>query len=169
MKTFVTSDLHFGHGNIIQYEHRPFRDVDHMDRSLIKNWNQVVSKYDRVFVLGDVGFYPMDKLSEYVHLLNGRKTLIMGNHDRGRNVRRWMECGFDEVSKYPIILDNSIVLSHEPPEYFNDGTPFFWMYGHVHGTGMYQTVTANSACVCVERWGYAPVEMQKIFDIAKLK
>lgn len=140
-----------------------------MDKTLIQNWNQAVSKSDRVFVLEDVGFHNMERLRECVERLNGRKILIMGNHDRGRTVRRWMDCGFDEVSKYPIILNDFIVMSHEPPTYFNDATPFFYLYGHVHGTDMYQTITKNSACVCVERWDYRPVELERIFDLAKTK
>lgn len=168
-KVFVTADLHFGHSNVITYENRPFQSIEQMDAALIRNWNQTVSKQDKVFVLGDVGFYKMEKLRECVTQLNGRKILVMGNHDRGRTVQRWMDCGFDEVSKYPIILDEFLVLSHEPPSYFNPATPYFYLYGHVHGTDMYQTITKNTACVCVERWDYTPVELQRILELAKLK
>ena len=80
-----------------------------------------------------------------------------------------MEAGFDEVSRYPVILDEYIVLSHEPPSYFNEATPYFYIYGHVHGTDMYQTITKNTACVSVERWEYQPVELQHLLDLAKLK
>ena len=61
-KTFVIADMHFDHANIIGYEHRPFRDVEHMNRELILRWNNTVSKTDRVFVLGDVGFGNMTRM-----------------------------------------------------------------------------------------------------------
>ena len=54
MTTWFTSDLHFGHANIIEYSGRPFRDVDHMNRALIERWNALVQPADTVWVLGDV-------------------------------------------------------------------------------------------------------------------
>ncbi len=33
------ADMHFGHGNIIRFDHRPFADSDEMDHVLIKLWN----------------------------------------------------------------------------------------------------------------------------------
>ena len=42
------SDLHFGHKNVILFDHRPFSDVDTMDHCLIQLWNSRVSA---VFVL----------------------------------------------------------------------------------------------------------------------
>lgn len=36
MTTWFTSDLHFGHANIIEYSGRPFPDLDHMNRALIE-------------------------------------------------------------------------------------------------------------------------------------
>ena len=38
------SDLHFGHKNVILFEHRPFSDVDTMDHCLIQLWNSRVSE-----------------------------------------------------------------------------------------------------------------------------
>ena len=48
---FVTADLHFSHENIIKYENRPFKNICDMNERMIKNWNSVVSKHDKVFVL----------------------------------------------------------------------------------------------------------------------
>lgn len=159
-KTYVIADLHFSHENIIKYENRPFRDVEHMNSFLIANWNRVVNKHDTVFVLGDVSFTGKEETKEIIGQLNGKKILIMGNHDRGRSPDNfWRYVGFDEVYRYPIVYREFLVMSHEPPAYFNDATPFAWIYGHVHGTDMYQTVTKNSACVSVERWNYTPVDL----------
>ncbi len=43
MKVFFTADTHFGDSNIIRYENRPFSDIEDMDRTIIKNWNDAVS------------------------------------------------------------------------------------------------------------------------------
>lgn len=34
-RTWVVSDTHFGHNNVIKYDNRPFRDSDHMDQVLV--------------------------------------------------------------------------------------------------------------------------------------
>lgn len=51
--TFVTSDVHFGHNNIIKYCNRPFQNSDEMDITIINNWNKIVNPDDEVYILGD--------------------------------------------------------------------------------------------------------------------
>ena len=166
-KLFLTSDQHWGHSNIIQYENRPFATVEDMDATMIKNWNNVVSKSDIVIVAGDVSFYNKEKTAKIIQQLNGKKILVKGNHDQ-RNNQWWMDVGFAEVSSYPIIYKEWIVIQHEPPTYMNEATPYFYIYGHCHGTEMYKTITKQSACVCVERWDYQPVELEKIRELVQL-
>lgn len=166
---FVTADLHFSHENIIKYENRPFKNICDMNERMIKNWNSVVSKHDKVFVLEDVSFDGKEETKQIISRLNGNKVLICGNHDRGRSVVEfWNYVGFKEVSKYPIIYKEFIVMSHEPPSYFNDATPYVYLYGHVHSSDMYKTITKNTACVSVERWNYTPVNIEKIFELMKI-
>ena len=82
MTIFFTSDTHFGHKRIIELCNRPFRDVDHMNEMLIKNWNETVSPDDVVFHLGDVALGSIADSLPLVGRLNGYKILIPGNHDR---------------------------------------------------------------------------------------
>lgn len=161
-KVFITADTHFGDGNIIRYEKRPFSSIQCMDKQMIASWNSVVNKEDRVFHLGDVGVYPRLKMQNIIKQLNGTKILIMGNHDNYLTLKEWMECGFDEVYNYPIIYQEFIIMQHQPPQYINFAMPFFYLYGHVHGTKMYETITRQSACVSVERWNYTPVEFEHL-------
>lgn len=79
---YVTSDLHFGHTNIIKYAHRPFKSVEEMDNTLIENWNSVVTEDDQVFVLGDFSMRTrIEEVQAYLSRLNGRIVLLKGNHD----------------------------------------------------------------------------------------
>ena len=159
---FVCADLHFGHKNIIDYENRPFKSVEEMNVALIKNWNRAVKKEDTVFVLGDVSFLGTEKTADIVSNLNGTKVLIMGHHDHCRSVDAWKHVGFSVVSPWPIIYKQWIVLMHEPPTYFNSNTPYFYVYGHVHGTPDYQDHTEHSACVSIERLNYTPALLDEV-------
>jgi len=165
-KTYLIADLHFGHESIIKYENRPFRDVSHMDETIIRNWNQTVSKTDLVIVAGDVSFYDKDKTAAIVRRLQGRKILVRGNHD-ARSSAWWVEAGFAEVSSNPIIINDWFVVSHEPPHYTNEAMPYFFIYGHVHSSEMYRTITRQTACVSAERWDFTPVLLETIVNLAK--
>lgn len=80
-KIYVTSDLHFGHKNIIKFENRPYKDVEEMTEGLINNWNSVVTANDLVYILGDFSFMGKRKTEEVLKRLRGKKILIKGNHD----------------------------------------------------------------------------------------
>ncbi|MCR5625250.1 MAG: hypothetical protein K6G11_08430 [Lachnospiraceae bacterium] len=49
-----TSDLHFGHANVVGFDHRPFADRDEMDHVLIELWNGRVQPNDTVYIVGDL-------------------------------------------------------------------------------------------------------------------
>ena len=53
-KIFFTSDLHFGHENVIRFDNRPFKTVEEIDSELIRRWNAKVAPGDLVYVLGDL-------------------------------------------------------------------------------------------------------------------
>lgn len=82
MNTFFTSDTHFSHSNVIKYCHRPFRNAGEMNRTLIDNWNSVVGQDDTVYHLGDFAFDKPENIKRILSHLNGRKHLILGNHDK---------------------------------------------------------------------------------------
>lgn len=159
-KVFIISDTHFGHGRIIQYENRPFNSTNEMDEEMIKRWNAKVTNNDTVFHLGDFCFSNKEKTANIVSRLNGKKILIMGNHDRSHPVKWFIDCGFNEVYNYPILYKEFFLLSHEPITYLK--APFINLYGHIHGSPNYPTFTKNSVCCCVERWNYTPVNFNTI-------
>ena len=80
-ETWFTSDTHFGHKNILEYEKeaRPFETVEEMNEQLIANWNDTVRPKDIVFHLGDFAFGAINV--PIADRLNGYKRLVMGNHD----------------------------------------------------------------------------------------
>jgi calcineurin-like phosphoesterase family protein len=78
---WFTSDLHFGHKNIIKYSNRPFDDVNHMNEVLISNFNSIISPNDQVIFVGDVCMGVRSETLPLLSRLNGIKFLIPGNHD----------------------------------------------------------------------------------------
>jgi len=167
-EVFVTSDTHFGHDLILKLENRPFADIDVMDNELVKHWNSVVSPRDTVFHLGDVSFRNKERTTEIISSLNGKKILVCGNHDMPRSIKWWTDVGFNEVYKFPIVYKDFYILSHRPPMYYNDATAYFYIFGHVHSSEMYRTLSKQTACVCTERWDFKPVNILKIIDLNKL-
>lgn len=162
MKTFFIADPHFGHRAIIEYENRPFKTVEEMDRALICNWNRVIGKHDKVYLLGDLSFYKDEVTADIVQQLQGIKYLVLGNHDSS-NVKRYYDMGFHRVYDCPIILDAFWMLSHEPL-YININTnmPYANIFGHVHASKLYTNYSSQSFCVSAERIGYTPIAFDEI-------
>ncbi len=85
---FFTSDHHFGHANILNYEDEMRRDahgerfssVNMMDDYLVDQWNATVAQGDVVYCLGDF-CYKFQPMCDVLPFLNGEKILITGNHD----------------------------------------------------------------------------------------
>jgi calcineurin-like phosphoesterase family protein len=163
---YFIADPHFNHSNIIEYESRPFSSVEEMDTTLIKNWNQTVCKKEKVFILGDLAWGNKEKVKEYIQQLNGIKTLILGNHDRGHSISWWQDMGLWEVVQYPIIYNEWFILSHEPI-YLNQNMPYANIFGHVHGNKNYADYSKQGFCVSVERIGYKPIEWNEIVERMK--
>ena len=160
--TFFIADTHFYHDKVILYEKRPFRNVEEMNRTLIENWNRMVKRLDKVYVLGDFCFHPKQYVKELCDALNGYKILVMGNHDTVSH-RFYLESGFEEVSKYPIILENRLLLSHYPME-TNDAVPYVNLFGHIHGNPSHKDDAKRGLCVCVERphMAYRPISLERV-------
>lgn len=165
-RIWLIGDTHFCHRNIIKYCGRPFDNIEKMNETLISNWNKVVKRDDRVFMLGDFALCGKDKIIEIGQKLNGRKILILGNHD-GASLSTYYNAGFEMVSKFPIIFQDFFILSHEPIEFLPLNTPFVNIFGHVHNDMRFPTITPRGACVSVERWNYMPVEFNQLISLIK--
>lgn len=81
MTTWFTSDMHYGHANIIEYSGRPFADVDEMREALVLNWNSIVSPDDIVYIVGDAVMGHREMTLPVMKRLTGHKRLVPGNHD----------------------------------------------------------------------------------------
>ena len=80
-KIFLTSDLHFGHDREFIWGPRGFASSEEHDKTIVANWNSVVSPEDIVYVLGDLMLGDNVKGTECINQLNGNIYVIRGNHD----------------------------------------------------------------------------------------
>lgn len=172
MRELVTSDTHWYHDNILEYDNRPFDSMSDMLDKMIGSWNAVVDPDDIVYHLGDVALIRggrevyIEYLSELNSYLNGRKILILGNHDRNKSDMH--AAGFSEVySELDIVRSGiRIHMQHKPwgrdPNKLIDASHAdIVLHGHVHTgwfvtTNKYHKPFVNVGCMW---WAYAPVAL----------
>lgn len=158
MRIFVIADTHFNHENIIKYCKRPYKNINEMNEDIILKWNKVVSDEDIVYHLGDFGFGSKEELKTIYDRLNGKKYLVMGNHDYRVGRKYYEELGFTEVYKKELILDN-FILTHRP-KLVDDG--FINIYGHIHDKPVDALYDDDRhICVSVDKTNFYPVELKK--------
>lgn len=129
--TWFIGDTHFGHKNILKYEpyYRNFKNIDEHNEALIDNWNKVVRPNDTIFHLGDFCFGRRN-----IHIagrLNGKKRLVMGNHD----VYDPREYLLYFQSLHGMIFYKEFVLSHMPCR-VDASRAFVNIHGHLHSNNV---------------------------------
>lgn len=201
-RRWFTSDSHFGHVNIIAYCSRPFLladpslckrcgggrpdwqdshgahcahpDIVAHDEALIANWNEVVAPEDEVRHLGDFALAPIGRIADILARLNGKKYLVLGNHDRHTNTA-YRKAGFFEVSRAcSFNLDGfRLKLIHDSKR-VDDLWPYdAVLCGHVHEhwrerqvetTRWSEKQTRRIINVGVDVWNYRPVSLEELRD-----
>jgi len=164
MKTFLTSDLHFNHVNILKYCNRPYSDVGEMQEMLIHNWNSVVEEGDIVYNLGDLSLRSAkhkDWYKQILQRLNGRHILILGNHDYMKPYQ-YLECGIESVHTSLIVKD--ILLAHNPAIATAIPKDMMMFCGHIHDTFKKLTSPKKILNVGVDVQDYKPIEWNKAVD-----
>lgn len=141
-KVFFTGDLHFGHENVLVFDHRPFETVEGMDAELIRRWNHKVGKGDQVYVLGDFIWKTRnDDAPSLIKSLNGQIILIKGNHDRFLHNAKAKEAlaGIKDYDHICVTLEDGtkkrVILSHYfIPMYNGHRHQAIHLHAHSHFT-----------------------------------
>lgn len=191
---YFTSDLHFGHRNVIRFCNRPFENEKEMGEKLIENWNNTVSNDDIVFVLGDTFWFNDSRsIKKVLSRLNGETIYILpGNH-----------CDFSAYHRITdderiVLCDDVVVLWLESEGYPMKGWERkiyeLWMchypmmtwphrengalqlFGHIHSKiesrdGVDQDLPLhwNQIDVGCDRWDYTPVSFETLIELFKLR
>ncbi|MCH5264798.1 MAG: metallophosphoesterase family protein [Lachnospiraceae bacterium] len=142
---YYISDLHFYHESLLtKMDKRGFSSCEEMHDYMVEKWNKKVRANDEVIILGDVSMGRGKPTSDMLARLNGRLSLIVGNHDTYLKDRRFDASRFEWIKPYEELSDNKrkVILSHYPIFCYNgqyrrdkEGMPKTYMlYGHVHDT-----------------------------------
>jgi len=175
MQYFFSSDYHFFHDKIREYENRPFKDVETMNSEIVRRHNERVKKDDVVFFLGDLGFYasakkahrgeglPVNALT-MLEQMNGKFYRIAGNHDKHSN-----KIYIPVFSITLKIAGLNVQLIHNP-EHANLNNNLI-ICGHCHGKFKTKEVLNEKGTpiliinVSVENFDYRPITWDEIKSI----
>lgn len=187
MTRYWTSDLHLGHERICKLAERPFASVEEMNTELVRRWNDTVGPDDDVIVLGDLAMGRFAETLELVAMLNGRKLLVPGNHDRVHPVyndrrahkrlvwsRMYFEAGVQILPCHIAVrLEGRLVHACHFPydeddlgrteydEYRPKDEGHWLLHGHTHGRGqprgLRNPVHGRQVDVGVDLWDFRPI------------
>lgn len=168
--TWLISDTHFQHKNIIKYCRPEFSDVDEMDEYIIEQWNAFIKPNDNVIHGGDLLFGNKDRFCEKIFpRLNGTITaLILGNHDNAKFlIKRQI---VKQIYVWMPIPSIGAIVSHIPLHNFqlmrySDGVPALNIHGHIHDQPSPEGPYLN---ICVEQTGYKPLHFDDIIDYKEM-
>jgi calcineurin-like phosphoesterase family protein len=165
---YFISDTHFGHNDIIEICNRPFKNAKIMDKELMDRWNEMVSKKDTVYFIGDF-YFRGSSIGYWISHLNGKKIFIEGNHD-------WEEINGVAHHKIKGAVHHKIIeaggykfyLVHDPhdvPDYWRD-----WViFGHEHNNNIakYPFIEGErrQINVSVELTDYRPVSLEYLLSL----
>lgn len=153
---YVISDTHFFHKNIERFCNRPeqiagiVKRFPHLtyqhpgpwtqEEFMIHRWNAVVGKDDPVLHLGDVflwrNFGDTGYQREVQPRLNGKKYLILGNHDNAK--LDWEALGYTVIGEFGAKINGKhVTFSHYPLWHgeLNGKDNYRHVHGHIHNNG----------------------------------
>lgn len=116
-RIYITADLHIGHNKPFLYEPRGFTSIYDHDQALIKNWNEIITDEDDVYILGDVMLNDINYDVKIFNQLCGIKHIIKGNHDTSNKILRYHDLrGVVEVRDIITLEHNwyHFYMSHYP-------------------------------------------------------
>lgn len=186
--TWVVSDTHFGHDNIVGFCHRP---EDH-EQVMIAEWRAHVPSDATVLHLGDLCYKANARFKNITapELTGARKLLIQGNHDRQR-FSFYRDCGFRVVKPFALGLEiwheepfirvrprtvevqgdlltpemcrTQVSFSHYPARQVELDDYHWRIHGHIHNNGYtrdaFVPFLRNHINLSVEQTKYRPVNL----------
>lgn len=159
MKVYFCSDLHFGHTNMAIK--RGFQSAEEHDEYIIERWNQVITKRDTVYILGDITMESKKPYHLLAHL-SGIKRVIGGNHDLRQHqpeLLKYVECVLGVISYKGIFLSHIPVHPMEMDYRIKRN-----IHGHLHDkkVKLGLEIDERYTCVSMEQIDYQPKTLEQL-------
>lgn len=164
---WLVSDTHFNHKNLLNFKDkqdnlvRPgFSSVEEMNEVMIENWNVLVKPNDTIIHCGDVCFGEPWEYHKILKRLNGKKILIVGNHDKHI---KYLIPFFEQVLvslKINDYFSEKVLLTHYPINEFSLPN-MLNIHGHIHEKIIENERYKN---ICVEHTNYSPIHIDSLIS-----
>lgn len=162
---FLISDTHFMHSNMLKFTDDKgnlirgsrFQSISQHDEYMIQQWNETVHPHDIIYHLGDVYMGDPIRADLILSRLMGRKRLILGNHDDGKDPV--LQKHFQKIGIWRIFKEFNLVLTHVPIHPTSFRKVQYNVHGHIHQNDAPGDQYRN---VCVEKTNYAPINIESL-------
>lgn len=144
---YYTADTHFYDADMLKFERMndptlepQFDTIEQRNEHIVKSWNETVTQKDDVYIVGDVSLADRGKTERTLARLNGRKHIIIGNHDAGyvKSLPHSARTGVVDVTTgIKKIRDGGrdVILCHYPLfAWERQHAGSFHVHGHLHAT-----------------------------------
>lgn len=168
-KVYVTSNLQLGRPGVIKKYNRDFDDVDTMSDALIRNWNEVVTKDDTVYHLGNFAHDPKTA-QEALLRLNGTINLTLGEHDQAieqLSEKNMFRPGVKIVKCIEEDVTNKVSLSYYPLGAWPGKTKKWFSIIGYPAKSFKSDPKKRIINASTDLWGHRPQELHKVVDIFK--
>ena len=184
---FFTSDTHYNHKNICRGvtnwrmqdgsipidQTRDFKNLEHMNDTIVDNINKTVGQNDILIHLGDWSFGGFESIQEFRERIVCKNIyLLYGNHDHHiENNRQNIQSTFSQTSQYQMLTvynhkgENKVefILMHYPLTSWHDmNKGRFHLFGHVHLPSNKKIMEGRSMDVGMDGNNMMPYNMTEI-------
>ena len=175
MKWF-TSDWHLGHENVMKFSDRPFKDINHMNESIISNMISAVRPGAELFFIGDLA-WRRSALDSFFDRWpkNVNFPWILGNHDKHWQPFKKKCASIGDMKKTKVGSGHVIIMCHYPmltwdKSHYNSWQLFGHHHQHSHGTDkLDQMIQGKMMNVNIEWNNFMPYSESEIIKIMDKK
>lgn len=169
---YLISDTHFCHDRAFIYQPRGFSNINEMNETIVKNWNNTVTNDDEVYVLGDF-FLGQDynAIGEILNSLKGHIHLVVGNHDTPNKITEYT-C-WDNI----VEMTDALRITYKKRQFFlchyptmtaslevNPKYAIFNLFGHTHSKKKFYNDNPFMYNVACDAHNCTPISIEEIYN-----